>query len=123
MDANSRRALVVDDEQASCDIICEVLKAAGLEPVALTRSSDAVPKLLEEKFDLVLLDFRMPSPDGLELARRLRKQGFNKQTPVILMSDDQKTTAVANAFEAGASFFLYKPIDRGRLLKLLRASR
>ena len=43
-------------------------------------------------------------------------------TPIILVSDDQSTAAVSQGFSAGASFFLYKPIDKGRLLRLVRAT-
>jgi len=47
---------------------------------------------------------------------------MNRMTPVILMSDDQRPSAVAIGFEAGASFILYKPLDKERLLKILRAT-
>jgi PilZ domain/Response regulator receiver domain len=65
---------------------------------------------------------RMAAPDGLELARQARASGLNKMTPIILISDDTSTTAVLQGFEAGATFFLYKPIDKSRLQKLIRAA-
>lgn len=117
-----RRALVVDDEQAICDLIQKVLLSAGLEALTLTRSAEA-PGLLEEgKFDVVFLDLHMPSPDGIELARQMRRTESNRATPIILISDDQRPSAMSIGFEAGANFFLYKPIDRDRLLKLVRAT-
>ena len=117
-----RRALVVDDEPAVCDLIQKVLISAGLEALTLTRSAEA-PGLLEEgKFDVVFLDLHMASPDGLELARQMRRTESNRVTPIILLSDDQRPSAMSIGFEAGANFFLYKPIDRDRLLKLVRAT-
>jgi CheY-like chemotaxis protein len=117
-----RRALVVDDEPAICDLIQKVLISAGLEALTLTRSAEA-PGLLEEgKFDVVFLDLHMASPDGLELARQMRRTESNRMTPIILLSDDQRPSAMSIGFEAGANFFLYKPIDRDRLLKLVRAT-
>ena len=56
------------------------------------------------------------------MTRLTRDSGINQRTPIILISDDQSPAAVSQAFAAGASFFLYKPIDRGRLLKLIRAT-
>lgn len=56
------------------------------------------------------------------MARQTRGSGFNGKTPIIMISDDQHLSAVSEGFEAGASFFLYKPIDKGRLLQLIRAS-
>jgi two-component system chemotaxis response regulator CheY len=99
-----------------------VLTSAGLESMTLTRGSDAPGLLNKRKFEIVFLDLHMPSPDGVELARQIRHSGWNKTTPIILISDDQRPSAMSVAFEAGASFFLYKPIDKERLLKLIRST-
>ncbi|HXJ03779.1 MAG TPA: response regulator [Candidatus Acidoferrum sp.] len=117
-----RRALVVDDEQATCELLQKVLYAAGVEALTLTRSVQAVSFLEEGKFDLVFFAFHMASPDGIELSREMRRAGSNRTTPIVLLSDDQRPSAMSQGFEAGASFFLYKPIDKGRLLKLIRAT-
>jgi hypothetical protein len=53
----------------------------------------------------------------------MRGSGFNRMTPIIMISDDQHLSSVSEGFEAGANFFLYKPIDKGRLLHLIRATR
>jgi two-component system response regulator CpxR len=117
-----RRALVVDDELAVCQLIQEVMSSAGMKSLTLTKSTEAADYLRDEKFEVVLLDLRMPAPDGIEVARQTRQSGFNQKTPIIMLSDDQHLSAVSEGFGAGASFFLYKPIDKGRLLHLIRAS-
>ncbi len=117
-----RRALVVDDEAEMCDFFESVLNATGMDVVRLTKSAETVGFLQDEKFDVILLDLRMPTPDGVALARLTRESGFNRMTPIIMISDDQHTRVVAEGFEAGASFFLYKPIDKKRLLQLIRAT-
>src|SRR6266478_7320858 len=117
-----RRALVVDDEPAICDLIQKVLVSAGLETLTVTRSTEA-PGLIEGgKFDVVFLDLHMASPDGIELARQMRVSRWNRATPIVLISDDQRPSAMSVGFEAGASFFLYKPIDKDCLRKLIRAT-
>jgi two-component system chemotaxis response regulator CheY len=117
-----RRALVVDDELVVCDMIGKILKSAGMEALTLTRSTEA-PEILDEgTFDVVFLDLHMPSPDGIELARQMRSSRFNRMTPIVMLSDDQRPSALSVGFAAGASFFLYKPIDKDRLLKLVRAT-
>jgi DNA-binding response OmpR family regulator len=118
-----RRALVVDDEPAVCQLIQDVMNSAGMNVLTLTKSADAAGYLRDEKFDVVLLDLRMPPPDGIEVARQTRGSGFNHMTPIIMISDDQNLSVVTEGFEAGANFFLYKPIDKGRLLHLIRATR
>jgi PilZ domain-containing protein len=64
----------------------------------------------------------MPFPDGIDLARQMRSSRFNRLTPIIMISDDQRPSALSVGFAAGASFFLYKPLDKDRLLKLVRAT-
>ncbi|HYL62565.1 MAG TPA: response regulator [Candidatus Methylomirabilis sp.] len=117
-----RRALVVDDEQATCELIQKVLYAAGVDALTLTRSGQAARFLEEGKFDMVFFDLHMSPPDGIELAREMRRSGSNRTTAIFLISDDQRPCAMSQGFEAGASFFLYKPIDKERLLKLVRAT-
>jgi two-component system chemotaxis response regulator CheY len=117
-----RRALIVDDDREVCELVANALSSTGMEVMSLTRSAEAADHLRDEKFAVVLFDFHMPSPDGLELSRQVRGAGVNQRTPVILLSDDQSTTALSQGFAAGASVFLYKPIDRERLLNLVRAT-
>jgi DNA-binding response OmpR family regulator len=116
-----RRVLIVDDEAVVCEMVGKVLASAGMEALTLTRSTEAAGLLGEGRFDMVFLDLHMAAPDGLEIARQMRRSGWNQTTPIILISDDQRPSALSVGFEAGASFFLYKPIDKDRLLKLVRA--
>jgi DNA-binding response OmpR family regulator len=117
-----RRALIVDDEPALCDFIQSMLGSTGMSVLSLTNSKEAESSLRDEKFTVALFDLRMPAPDGIELTRQARASGINQMTPIILVSDDQSNAAVSQGFAAGASFFLYKPIDKARLLKLVRAT-
>jgi DNA-binding response OmpR family regulator len=114
-----KRALIVDDETATCQLVEKVLTSVGIESLVMTKSAEAVNILQEGEFSLVFLSFRMAFPDGSELTRRMRNSGFNRMTPIVLMSDDQTPHAMSQGFEAGASFFLYKPIDKERLLRLV----
>jgi DNA-binding response OmpR family regulator len=117
-----RRGLIVDDEPIVCDLIGKVLNSAGMEALTLTRSREALNIVDEGKFDIVFLDLHMDSQDGIDLARQMRNSHFNRMTPIVLISDDQRPSALSVGFAAGASFFLYKPIDKDRLLKLVRAT-
>ena len=112
----------MDDETAVCEMVGKVLTRAGIEAMTLTKSTDAPGLFNEGKFDVVFLDLHMAAPDGIELARQVRVSRWNRTTPIVLISDDQRPRAMSVGFEAGASFFLYKPIDKDRLLKLLRAT-
>jgi len=117
-----KRALaVVDEGPTVSDLIQAVLKSVDVDAVTLTKSADAPLLLNNETFSMLVLDLHS-LPEAFALARSARESGFNRATPIILMSDDQSTAAVAGGFEAGVSFFLYKPVDEERLLKLVRAT-
>jgi CheY-like chemotaxis protein len=113
---------VVDDDPALCGLVQEVLAGVGLEVLALTDSETASRHLSREKFDAVFLDVRMPAPDGVELARRARTSGYNQKTPIVMLTGDNDPAMQNRCFEAGANFFLYKPFDRQRLLRILRVT-
>jgi len=117
-----RRGLIVDDDAAVCEMVGKAMTSAGMEALTLTSSLKARGVLNDRKFDMVFLDLHMAAPDGIELARDTRHSRWNRTTPIILISDDQRPSAMSVGFEAGASFFLYKPIDKDRLVKLIRAA-
>jgi DNA-binding response OmpR family regulator len=117
-----KRAIIVDDELATCELIEKVLSSAGIRSLTVTKSDEAPEILRHGKFAVAFLDYQMAFPDGPTLARQMRASGSNRLTPIILISDDQRPTAMAKGFESGASFFVYKPIDRDRLLRLVRAT-
>src|SRR5260221_3783013 len=117
-----KQVLIVDDEEAVCQMVGKVLTAAGMELMPLTSSTRALNLLNQETFEMAFFDLHMASPDGMQLARHLRRSSWNRTTPVILISDDLRPSEMSVGFEAGPNFFLYKPIDKERLLKLIRAT-
>lgn len=116
------RILVVDDEVACCRMVGAVLGSMGVEVETISDSSLAEVVLQAEKFDAVFLDARMPAPNGVDLVRRMRMRGFNQSTPVVMMTGGTEPALLAQAFEAGTNFFLFKPVDRRKLQRIIRAS-
>jgi DNA-binding response OmpR family regulator len=116
------RALVVGDEEAMCALIKETLEAANIDAVTLTTSAEATAQFQEEKFDVILVDLCAPPVDATKLVRGIRLSGFNRKTPIIMISDDLRPGALSEGFKAGASFFVYKPIDRAHLMSLIRVT-
>jgi len=114
--------LVVDDDAPSCELIAEILRSAGFDANPLTDSREAAERLTKEKFHAVFLDMRMPPPDGLELARQIRGSRINASTVIIMITGEQERTLMRRAFEIGVGFFLFKPVERNKLLKLIRVA-
>jgi len=100
-----KRALIVDDERATCELIERVLGMSGIESLILTRSAEATTVLRQSGFAIVFLDLQMKFPDSLELTRQTRDFAFNRMTPVVLISDDPRPNAWPKASRpAPASF-------------------
>ncbi len=116
------RVLVVDDDAAACELMHEILTSAEMDCVAMTDSRQAAARLVHEKFDAIFLDERMPMLEGVELTRLIRATGLNRSTPIVMITGEEDRKLLARAFEAGVNFFLFKPIDRHRILRLIRVS-
>ena len=117
-----QHALVVDDDLEMCKVIQAILHSTDTEALISTDSAHAVELLHNQKFDSVFLDVNMPPPDGIELTRLIRASGPNQKTPVIIVSGEEDPSVVSRGFQAGATFFLFKPINRERLLNLSRTT-
>jgi CheY-like chemotaxis protein len=121
--------LVVDDNSDDAELLCRTLRKAqadaGLEINAQTAStgSQASTQLSEQRFDAIFLDISMPAPDGMELTRQIRHSEMNRTTPIVMVTGADDRGLMTRAFDAGATFFLFKPVDRTRLLRLIQISR
>lgn len=111
--------LVVEDDSASLELICETLNASGIDARGMRSPVHAAAMIDEEKFDGIFLDLSMPGMDGMELARRIRKSGPNASTPIVVVSGRMDRDVIKQAFEAGAQFYLPKPLDRVKLKRLV----
>jgi CheY-like chemotaxis protein len=119
----SLKLLVVEDDVASLELMSEVFRSLEAEVCPVSKSQEAVGLVNQQRFDGIFLDLGMPSPDGLQLARLIRKSSWNKSTPIVIVTarDDRQT--MQEAFSIGATFFLQKPIDRQKLNALFRTVR
>lgn len=116
------KVLVVDDDQQTCQLIKTILVSAGMDVAFLTDSRAAAARLHTEKIDLLFLDLHMPKHGGFDLLNSVRGSGVNRRTPVVMITGDQDPKVLARGFEAGANFFLFKPIELNRLMRLVRAT-
>lgn len=116
------KVLIVDDEPALCEFIQEVLVSERMQAHIVMDSIEAARRLQNERFDAVFLDMRMPLLDGVELAKRIRSSGMNQSTPLVMITGDNDQKVMQHAFRAGVNLFLFKPVDRSRLMRLLHAA-
>ncbi len=103
------RVLVVDDDQAMCELIDCALRREGMECRCFTRPDDAYLALKSERFDVVLTDLNMPRMNGTELCRQV-VAGFPDTLVIVITAFGSMEAAIA-AIRAGAFDFITKPVE------------
>jgi len=101
--------LVVDDERAFCDVVCEILETIGYVAHHTLNATQALEKLPQIQPDVILTDVMMPDMDGLSFVRHLRQQHQWHSTPVVIISAKATAEDRRLALESGANEFLAKP--------------
>ena len=106
-----RDILVVDDNDTNLVAIEAALAPLGRKLVMARSGVEALARLLEQDFSLIILDVAMPGMDGFETARLVRSRARNRATPIIFITgmswqDDE----ILRGYELGAFDFLIKPI-------------
>ncbi len=116
----AQRILVVDDEPAVVEYLCEALAARGFRPTGLTSPQAAVARLERESFDLVVTDLEMPELRGLDLISAIL--AVNPSQLVLLITAYGSAEVAMAAVRAGACDFLSKPFPIEALVHaILRA--
>ena len=113
------RILVVEDEKLLSDNICALLKQNRYDCEQAYNGSQALDRLYEQHFDLVLLDIMMPEMDGIALIRALR-EAENGVTVLMLSARDRIEDKV-KGLDAGADDYLAKPFSNLELLARIRS--
>jgi CheY-like chemotaxis protein len=117
------KLLVVEDDLASLELMAEVFGSLHADVHTIYESTKAAAVVNQEKFDGIFLDLEMPGLHGLDLARLIRDSSWNRSTPIIIVTGQDERKTMQQAFTAGATFFLQKPVDRQKLTGLFRVVR
>jgi len=103
------KAIVIDDDQSTCEMLAASLSRKGLEISWHTSVREADSVLNSQEYDVVLTDMNMPGEDGLSLCRRLVES--RPDIPVVVITAFGSMETAVSALRAGAYDFVNKPID------------
>jgi two-component system chemotaxis sensor kinase CheA len=118
--AARRRVLVVEDTLTTRTLEKNILEAAGFDVTTAVDGEDALIKLYEKTFDIVVTDVQMPRLDGFKLTERIKKEDRLKDLPVILVTALQTEADKRRGIEAGADAYLTKAVfDQRRFLEII----
>ncbi len=110
--------LVVDDEKGQREILQTILKKEGYRIVEAPSAKEALAKLAEDEFDLILTDLKMPGMSGMELMEAILAD--NPHQAVVIMTAHGTIDSAVEAMRKGAFDYLEKPLERDDLLLTLQ---
>ena len=113
------RVMVVEDNPDSRVLLCEILEMAGFECQTAENSMRALELVKEFQPDLALIDIGLPEIDGLELARRLRRDPANAHLYLVACTGYGQREDRLETERAGFDMHLVKPVNPGELIKLV----
>jgi CheY-like chemotaxis protein len=109
--------LVIEDSEHDQGVLVQVLVGAGYAVDTVSSGAQAMARCMEQRYDAITLDLLLPDLGGLELLRRLRQEGKNRDVPVIIVT-------VVTPLGAAAGFVVHdilpKPLENGALLESLQ---
>ena len=118
---NQPRVLVVDDEAAIRDMIQFALERAKMDVLTAADAQQALLRISENRPDIILMDWMMPGVSGIELTRRLRRDSYTEDIPIIMLTARVTEDDKVAGLEAGTDDYVIKPFSPRELLARIRA--
>jgi CheY-like chemotaxis protein len=113
------RVLLVEDNIVSQRIVAMMLAQAGCEVTVAGHGEEALDRLTEAEFDVILMDCQMPVMDGLHATRELRWRERGPRTPVIALTADAFEEHRESCLAAGMDGFVRKPVRKASLCRAI----
>lgn len=124
MNHSSPQVLAVEDNETLAALMQRILHREAVELTLAGSGEQALELVRQRRFDLIILNIRLPGMNGLEVCRRLKLDPALKEIPVLFASGETSPEFVDAAFRLGAMDYLPKPygVDefRSRVLALLK---
>lgn len=112
-----KKILVIDDAATVRMYHKKILKDAGFEVDEAVNGLEALEKVYLNEYDLYIVDINMPKLDGYSFVSRLRSSRDIKQSPVIMVTTEAEQEDKEKAYQAGANFYIVKPVKPDELVK------
>ena len=113
----SGRILLAEDNHSNQKLMSILLRRVGLQTIIAEDGLQALDRVHQQKFDLILMDMQMPNMNGFQTTKALRKLGID--TPIIALTARVLKTDQQECLQAGCDAYLAKPIDHQKLYSTL----
>lgn len=118
---SERTVLIVDDEFAIRDLLRMALEIVDYRCLEADNIQDAYAIVLDQRPDIVLLDWMLPGGSGIELLRRLKRDESTQEIPVIMLTAKAAEDNVIQGLEVGADDYITKPFAPRELIARIKA--
>ncbi len=124
MSEKQTKVLIVEDEQDICELMSFHLSKQNIQVDTAKDGRTAYDKLLENRYDLIIMDWMIPEVSGLDLISWMRKkEHIQYKTPVLMVTAKSDPESIVIGLETGADDYMVKPFDfnvlRARVQNLL----
>lgn len=115
------RILVVDDNAQNLELIVAYLDSLGVQVDTAVDGVEALEKVQQADYNLILLDIMMPRMSGFEVCPKLKSDPKTRDIPVIMVTALNELTDIERAIASGTDDFVSKPVNRLELITRVRS--
>ncbi|MGD9014716.1 MAG: response regulator [Candidatus Omnitrophota bacterium] len=119
----AKNILLIDDEELITKSLLKLLEVEGYRATIARSGQEAIEKIKEANFDLIISDVRMPGLDGIETVKQIRtylKKSGKKTIPEVLITGYADVEKYEKAMNLKVVDYLYKPFDNSDLLRVVK---
>jgi len=115
-----KKILVADDSAAIRQSVSFILEQDGHAVVQAADGAEALAKLKQDAYQMLITDVNMPNMDGIELVRQARQLEAYKFTPMVVLTTESQETKMSEGKAAGATGWIVKPFNAEKLLGVVK---
>ena len=113
----ANRALVIDDDKATLDLMEFQLKSEGFQVTKAENGQQGLKLIEDDEFDIILTDLQLPGLSGIEIVKRSKE--LSPDTEIIMVTGYGSTEKAIEATKAGAFYYVEKPVEFDELIILI----
>lgn len=116
-----QKILIIDDEPAILEMVAVALGLADFDVLEASNAQRGHEIIVDQRPDLILLDWMLPSISGIELARRLKRDDSTAEIPIIMLTAKSEEDNKIQGLEVGADDYITKPFSTRELISRIKA--
>jgi two-component system cell cycle response regulator len=114
------RILIVEDKECCVTQLTEMLAVDGHESLVVERPEESIDRLMNEDFDMILIELHLKDQDALRLCAQIRSIDRVRHVPILLLGEESDSERLAKAMDLGCNDYVVRPVDRNELLARCR---